>query len=330
MRRGCISPPTFSPLLWFPRVRSLTLIAKLLVSVLLLAWVIRQVPFAAVGDALAGADSWLVLLGLAQLSLQPLLGAWRWRVIVQRLGQPIDGRTVLRLTYIGTFVSQTFVSSVGGDAARIWLLRRAGCSLGVAIIGVMLDRAWMLGVLLLMVAAGLPVISDRLGYPVAPWVLISFALAGCAAVAVGLTADRWLRPWRDRKAVSGVMTVAQNARLLLFHPPTAALLALLALLGHFNVMATVWLFLAALGHSLSGAETLLLVPPVVLVSVLPISLGGWGSREAAMVALLALAGVGEAASLAAGLMVGVASIIVVLPGAVLLVAAGRERVGEAN
>jgi hypothetical protein len=60
---------------------------------------------------------------------------------------------------------------------------------------------------------------------------------------------------------------------------------------------------------------LAVVPILLLVQVLPISIGGWGVREAAAVALLGMTGVDAASGLLVSIMFGVLLLLATLPGA---------------
>jgi len=59
------------------------------------------------------------------------------------------------------------------------------------------------------------------------------------------------------------------------------------------------------------------VPPVLLVTTLPISIAGWGVREAAMVVAFGLIGVPEDGALVLGFMIGVIGVVVGVPGGIL-------------
>ena len=61
----------------------------------------------------------------------------------------------------------------------------------------------------------------------------------------------------------------------------------------------------------------ILMPPVMLVVALPISAGGWGVREGAIVAALALTGVGTAPALLLSVELGLIGTLVSLPGGVI-------------
>jgi hypothetical protein len=79
---------------------------------------------------------------------------------------------------------------------------------------------------------------------------------------------------------------------------------------------------SAIGADLRALDCLVLVPLALLVSALPISLGGWGVREGALVAAFSLVHADPAAVAATSVMFGlttplvggVAAVLALLPG----------------
>ena len=69
--------------------------------------------------------------------------------------------------------------------------------------------------------------------------------------------------------------------------------------------------------NLSFLDCLVLIPPVVLVSTIPISIAGWGVREAAMITLLALVGVAEADAFVLSVLFGLLTFGLSLPGGIV-------------
>jgi len=59
------------------------------------------------------------------------------------------------------------------------------------------------------------------------------------------------------------------------------------------------------------------MPPVILATVLPISIGGWGMRETAMVFMLSLVGVAPERAFLLSVLMGVVTVVMSLPGGVL-------------
>jgi len=70
----------------------------------------------------------------------------------------------------------------------------------------------------------------------------------------------------------------------------------------------------AVGASLPPAAALVLVPLVLLSMLIPLTIGGWGLREGAAVALLPVAGTTTAEALAASVAFGLAILVGSLPG----------------
>ena len=87
-----------------------------------------------------------------------------------------------------------------------------------------------------------------------------------------------------------------------------------ALLSNLNFVVGI----ALLGHALhvqaSAWDYLAFVPLVILASTLPISFGGWGVREGALVALFHTVGVSASSALAVSVMTGTFSALAGLPG----------------
>ncbi len=76
-------------------------------------------------------------------------------------------------------------------------------------------------------------------------------------------------------------------------------------------------------------ECLVLVPPVILLMLLPISLAGWGVREGAMIAALGFIDVPAGEALLLSIAFGLAVLITNLPGGVIwLLTHTRRSVGE--
>jgi len=84
-----------------------------------------------------------------------------------------------------------------------------------------------------------------------------------------------------------------------------------------HLLSIAAIFLAA--HAVRVPVTLSIVlaigPILPLAQALPISVGGWGVREAAAVALLAMTGVDATSALPVSLMFGVLLVLSTLPGA---------------
>ena len=68
---------------------------------------------------------------------------------------------------------------------------------------------------------------------------------------------------------------------------------------------------------------LIAIPPVFLLTIVPISLAGWGIREGAMVGIFMLVGADETKVLAMSILYGMLLIIASIPGAYFWVKSKR-------
>jgi len=97
----------------------------------------------------------------------------------------------------------------------------------------------------------------------------------------------------------------------------AAPVAITAALGGLAATYTV---ATSLNMQVTLLDCIVLMQPVALVANLPISVGGWGVRETAMIALFGLIGVPASATLVLSIQLGLLSLIVALPGGLLWLA----------
>lgn len=240
-------------------------------------------------------------------------------------------RRTLGFYFIGLFFNQVLPSSVGGDPVRVYHAYRAGLGLDKAINGVMLERVSMVLALVLMVTALQPALAERLGEGAVLWVFPLLSLAGIAGVVVMMLLDRMppaLRRWR---VVRGLGHLAADGRRVFLSPVNALLVLSSGALGHANLSIAVWVMALGMGIDLALMDCLVLIPPVILATTLPISIAGWGVREGAMVTALGFVGVAAEGALVLSVPLGLLAILTSLPGGLVFLLSGeRTRPEEAE
>src|SRR5207253_377303 len=156
----------------------------------------------------------------------------------------------------------------------------------LAVKGVMADRfTALLGLVALMVA-GLPLLLSRVSDHGAILAIGALAAAGVVGTTVLLTLDRWPRR---------IITIRPVASFVLFGS---------ALFIHLVTAAACYALALGLRTQLSLLDAFMLIPPVILLTAVPISISGWGVREGAMVACLGLVGVPSEKALSVSLLLG--------------------------
>ncbi|MCB9576331.1 MAG: flippase-like domain-containing protein [Polyangiaceae bacterium] len=299
-------------------------LAKLALSVALLAWVLSRVDLASALARLAHPHILPLLVAVALTFVQWPITAVRWYLLLRSLDAPLSFRRCLSAQLVSLLMSQA-LPTVGGDAWRVVAVRRSGGSFRVGLLSVLLDRLIALLALAVVVAATQPWFYAH----VAPGPLRTLTSVGLALTSAGLgvalLADRVLVPLtRVRfigRAVELVTSTAAAARTVLSSRRSPPILAL-SLTAHVLTGVAVYFLALSFDVRVSLTECVVLMPPVVLLAVLPISLAGWGVREGSMVAFFALVGVPSESALTLSIALGIALLISSIPGAIAF-ATGR-------
>lgn len=279
----------------------------------------QSFDFKEVTGQLHGADKTLLLIGTLQLALQPILGALRWHVVLKRLGMKILFRTCLRLTYISMFFNQALPASIGGDGIRTWTASRLGYSLGPVVTSVLVDRAAMLcSTLVAAVATSLATELPAAGHlRIVSGLVLLVAVAGIfVIILIGASPAKLLNNRIARLATQ----LSFDVRRTFADPRTLFIIITLCFLSLLNMAIAICLYARAFGDDANFISVGLIVPFVVLASTVPISIGGWGTREASMVYLLGPLGVSPTSAILTSVIFGLASITVCLPGALIYIA----------
>ncbi len=292
---------------------------KLGLTFLALWFAFHEVDFAELQRIFHMQELWPVFLAYILLNIQALLAAVRWRMVlaaVARLGSAVMPMLqAIKITYIGYFFSVCLPGTVGGDVVRVWLTKLENVPLSTAIHVIIIDRVIALVGLGLMIVFALPALGGFLGFD-GTWLTPVVLLLGVIALWLLLQFGKLLEKFSGLKLIRVMIYFISSIRLLLSYRKICFMSLLYAIIGHVMYCWASVVLASSLSIQLSMAHSLTLVPLVVLVTTLPISIGGWGVRETAMIGLLGLAGVSQEAALMLSIELGIFSIINGLPGGI--------------
>ncbi len=295
----------------------LPLALKGAVSVSLLYFALKGVNWGVIAERLNRVDAgWLSAI-LVAVNLQVFLGAWRWREIADRCGVQISFATASRYSFIAAFFNQTLLSSVGGDAARIWLLgRQTGWK--NATYSVLLDRILGLAALALMVLASLPWTLELVRDPIGRVALLLIGVGSICGfivfLSLGALRHTWLSRWWPTHHLTSAAVIANR---LLAAKRVGGPVAVLSIVIHLLTVAIIWGAAKALSVPFDPMQAVLLIPPVVLIASIPISIAGWGVRESAMMTAFAYAGLAATDGLIVSVLYGAAMFLTGVVGGIV-------------
>ena len=300
------------------RTRGLLLFAiKVAISLALLYAAVRFVNFGALRERLNRLNYAWVAASLIVLWLQIALVSLRWQRIAEACGGRMSTGHAALYTLIGSFFSQVLPSTVGGDAARIWLLAKEAGTWKSAIFSVLIDRLAGLIWLAILVLFCLPWSLTLIQNPIGRTTLILIGVAGAAApiglLVLSLLGRTSFARW---KAVRHIADIAKIAWTVLTSVQTGATVGVISIAVHLMSVLVLWFCSQAIGSSFTLLHSLFLIPPVLLIAAIPVSIAGWGLRESAMVAAFTYAGLPESDGLLVSVLFGAGGFVIGASGGI--------------
>jgi len=268
------------------------------------------VDVAAVLSELSSARPGPLLLALA-LSVPLMLAlAGRWSFTARRLDLDIPFRVAVAEYYASTFINKVLPGGVLGDVGRaVRGGQRNPDARGAAARSVVLDRLSGQAALWIVVVCGLLIWGASEGRRLASIVAGVVLLAGLAAVLITR-----IPGFADSKLGRGWAQVVSEARRSFVDRGAWLVQLALSLISVAVLVAIYAACVEAVGVPVRLGQLLLIAPILLAVSSLPVSVGGWGVREAASAALFQMVGLDPAAGVAASAAFGAVNFVGSLPG----------------
>ena len=303
-------------------MRRWAVIAQSLLSLALLAWLVRSVDWRSLLEAMRQVSPVIVAVGVSIYYAGVLLSCIKWRAILafDALQPPLV--RLLRWYLIGAFASNFLPTDIGGDLGRGLLAGRAtGRPVAIARSIIVERLSGLLFLLLLGWIGALTLLPGR---------TLLLALSGAALLVV---ATAWIAARRVPAVTASlhaltlrlppsVRQVGANSRVLLAKglAQPGSLAGILGLSLAFQLLAGfgIWLNMSAVGLSLPLWPVILASALASVASLLPVAVNGWGLREGVLVALLSQLGAPASTVLAGALLARALVLVCSLVGAALL------------
>ena len=259
---------------------------------------------------------WL-LFGSGLILAQILVGVLRWQKILRGLSVICSPLQVAVFYYISVFFNACLPGGMGGDVVRAWITSRATSKTGLVVNSIVLDRLATLAGLAIVVIFTEPQLGVRLGNTSLTWLLSLASWMGLFGLMMIAFLDKLPLQGMKLPVVEFFVKLGESFRQIVWRPRFALPTFGYAIATQICMSLSVYALAKSLNLTLSIMDCLVLIPPVALLAALPISLGGWGIREAAMVSFLGLVGVPNSAALILSIQFGLVTIAVSLPGGLL-------------
>ncbi|WP_105440086.1 lysylphosphatidylglycerol synthase transmembrane domain-containing protein [Neorhizobium sp. T25_13] len=301
-------------------MRFLKLIGLSAAFALLIAVILRFDP-QRIAASLASADPAYISAGLILVQVQIVLSALRWRFTAARLGQHLGIGKAIGDYYLGTLLNQFLPGGVAGDAVRA--VRNQAHGDGgwkVPVRAVLFERVAGQGVFFVIATFGV-MLWPLLGGAAIPENL-RHILSGFALFAAGLAIVFLLLLRLPPRRLQPLLAALKAALAQVFLRDRAWIVqTLFSLVIVASYIAMFMLASAAVGAPLPALAAVTAIPLCLLMMLIPVTIAGWGAREAAAAALWPLFGYAASDGVAASILYGILALVGAAPGMVFILAA---------
>ena len=287
-------------------------IIKLIITIVMFYFLFQYVDFDNLIEILAKSHGGTILIALLFQLGSTYVAAYRWQLIMQLLVFKESAAYYVKSYFKSSFFNQVLPSSIGGDAVRIIDLTQKGYDKKDAFYGIFVDRVvGLVGLLVLNLLATL-IFWGTFDKDFSLLIML-IAIGGISGFALLFHLEKitFLANYKFLNLFHRLarrLNTLYGDRTLLFKHITISVGV------HLLTVLAIYALALSIDFHLSFQIFLIAIPPVFLLTIVPISLAGWGIREGAMVGIFMLVGADETKVLAMSILYGLLLMIASFPG----------------
>jgi glycosyltransferase 2 family protein len=307
---------------------------KIVVSIVLLTILFSRIDGARLWASVRQASIVWLVAALVIYLLNVLTSVWRWRLLLHTQEIDLSHRTLLGSFLVALFFNNFLPSNIGGDVIRIRDTAKVAKSKTLATTVILVDRVIGLMGLVLVAASGATIGAGLAGHVPSPiwpsWLWAGFFIAmmvSAPAVLSPAGVGRLLQPltvlhpeWVGDR-IDNVTTALAR-----FRARPSAMLSCFG--GAVFVQASIVLFYVAVAAALHIQVTMwdlaVIVPLSLIVQMLPVSVNGFGVREATFSVYFTRIGLPLESGLLVSLVAAVLTMLFSVSGAAVWFARGHQ------
>jgi len=283
------------------------------IGILLFIFILTRIDISSLIKIFLNINPLILLCALLVNGIAIIIKSYKWKLIVRTLKKEISLSASIKAFLIG-FSFSVLTPAKLGDFIRAFYIRDEKCNLGKALSSVVTDRLIdivmlfsfaFIGILIFSLIFHIQVLSMSL--------LIVLAIAIAAAVYVVTNKDllsRLLRPFfnvfipeHHKKTVSEYYHDFFSGLSIFFHDKrTFVLVIIIGILSWIPPFVYAYLLALSIGIHLDFTFFVIVIPIISLLDLLPISISGIGTRDAALIFLFGLQDISAEAAVAFSLL----------------------------
>jgi len=256
--------------------------------------------------------------------LSNCLGAVQWHLLLRAQQLQVRFRQALLFYFVGVFFNNVLLGNIGGDAMRIYDIRRLTGQSSSGIAATVMDRFIGLFSTCTLALIAYPLIAGAQSAWVVTilipvWVGLVVVLAMGLSRRIGGLFERLADRFLPALAADIVGRIRRSIGVYRHRAPLLLEVWGISLGVQFCRILVYWTVGLAIGMHLGLVYFICFQPVAAIIAALPISIGGLGVREGTMVGLFGGVGVEQNLSLAMSLLGYIAGIVASLLGGIAFV-----------
>ncbi|MBN1480450.1 TIGR00374 family protein [candidate division KSB1 bacterium] len=288
--------------------RGFNFYARIAVSLTLVSYVFYKAGLNQIWGTLKQTDIRFLLISIVMTPILVFVSAWKWQVILKALAIRVSILRCFWLYIVGYFFNSVLPTNVGGDVVRAYALGKSTERPAEAFSSVFVERFTGLSVLLFMAILAFGLALRQL-WSVWLTVALMICLVGYLSILITILNPKILHWFSRRVRISAAQKVFvklgkfQKATLSLKNNTSAFTFAIVNSFL-FYILAVVNVYASALAFRapITFLDALIITPIVMVITMIPISIGGIGLAEGAYFFVFGRMGIPGAVGLSVALL----------------------------
>ena len=268
------------------------------------------------------ADIGLILLTLGTVLIDRSFMAIRWICLLEAIGIRASRIRVVKIFFLSTFFGSFLPSGVGGEAVRALSFSRLTNRGVESIASVAMDRLLGMLSMLLIGLVSLTAFFNLYPHPTLLVSVVGFSVAAVVGMAVLLSNSlhertrRWIMNGEHgwRAAVASMLEALARYR---YRPGALLFVLALSVVVQFLRVLQAYLLSEAMSLGTPLVYFFCFIPVILLATMLPVSVGGWGTANLAYVALFSQVGMNSEGAFVLSIFILALGIFGNLPGGLI-------------
>ncbi len=282
--------------------KTLKLITKVVLSILLIYYALRSVDFFLIISSLKSARPRLIGVAAALIAVGYLISALRWQILLKSQNITISLLDLVKMYLVGSFFNNFLPTTIGGDVVRTYDVSKVADSIPRSFAVIIVERLTGIFALICYAFLGVFLKGDRLGNIYLVWMTGGAFICILSGVILGTRFFGKIPPSeKGHKVLDPVrMKIFRVFNSLSYFKNKKNILqaVFLAFVLQFNVIIFYFFIAKALWLDPPFYYFLIIVPLAHVIFMFPISINGIGVRENVFILFLSKINIATASAIA--------------------------------